>query len=166
MLDLAMKYEKELQDLFAGIAFDMKYKYFTCCSYREKYEAYKSTWDTHEFVSVHDGTVLGYISYTVNRERNNASGLQIVNFSDNKLRFGKDVFTAIDDIFTKFNFQKLKYSVVLGNPIETTYNKLTDKYGGRIVGVERNEVKLIDGKMYDHKMYELFREDYLAHKKF
>lgn len=166
MLDVAAKYESELQKLFSGISLDFKYKFFSTASWREKYESRTSTWDAHEFVSVHDGTILGYISYGINREINHVNGLAIISFSNDKYHFGKDACTAIDDIFTKSNFSKLKYSVVCGNPIESTYDKLTEKYGGRIVGVERDDVKLIDGKLYDHKIYELFREDYMKHRKF
>ena len=49
---------------------------------------------------------------------------------------------AISDIFERFNFRKLSCAVVIGNPIEKTYDKLVPKYGGRIVGLEKEEVKL------------------------
>lgn len=165
MLDLAIKYEKKLQELFANIAFDEKYMFFSGSTFREKYTADDSTWSKHEFVSLDkDSDVIGYIKYSIDRECSMAYALQIVNFSDNKATFGKDVMKALDEIFTKFNFRKLKYGVFVGNPIESTYDKLTEKYGGRIVGMNVQDDKLIDGNYYDYKSYEIFRDDYLLHK--
>ena len=34
------------------------------------------------------------------------------------------------------------------------------KYGGRIVGIKKKDVQLIDGKYYDLKLYEIFADDY------
>lgn len=38
---------------------------------------------------------------------------------------------------------------------------MTEKYGGRVVGICRQEVRLMDGMLYDLKKYEIFRTDYL-----
>jgi RimJ/RimL family protein N-acetyltransferase len=90
--------------------------------------------------------------------------LWIINFSDNKIVFGNDVRIAMDEIFTKYNFRKLTFSVVIGNPIEKQYDKLISKYGGRVVGTYKENVKLMDNRYYDEKYYEIFREDYLRQK--
>lgn len=165
MLDLAIKYENKLQELFANISLDEKYMFFHGCSYRNKYKAEESTWNKHEFVSLdNQGNVIGYIKYGIDRECSTANSLQIINFSNNKVTFGRDVMKALDEIFTKFNFRKLKYSVFIGNPIENTYDRLTEKYGGRISGIQLQDDKLIDGNYYDFKSYEIFRDDYLLHK--
>ena len=71
---------------------------------------------------------------------------------------------AIDQMFTKFNFRKKSFFVIVGNPIEKTYDKFVSRYGGRIIGVKKQHVKLTDGKYYDKKMYEIFRDDYIKNK--
>ncbi|HEY5588246.1 MAG TPA: hypothetical protein VIK86_04730 [Candidatus Paceibacterota bacterium] len=165
MLDIACKYEEKLQLLFANITFDEKYKFYDMGSYREKYKAIESTWAAHEFVSIDkDNNVLGYIKYGICRDSMDVHYLQIINFSDNKIIFGRDVFKCISEIFIKFNFRKIVFGVVVGNPIESTYDKLLKKYGGRIVGIFLKDCKLIDGKYYGSKKYEIFREDYLKHR--
>jgi hypothetical protein len=165
MLDLAIKYEDKLQMLFSNIAFDEKYMFFSGCSYRDKYKATESTWNKHEFVSLDkEGNVIGYIKYNIDRESSVANSLQIINFTDNKVVFGRDVMQALDEIFTKFKFRKLKYSVFIGNPVESTYDRLTEKYGGRISGIQLQDDKLIDGNYYDFKSYEIFRDDYIKYK--
>ena len=65
------------------------------------------------------------------------------------------------DIFEKYNFRKLSFYVVVGNPIEKSYDKMCERYGGRIVGVKRKNTRLIDGKYYDEKLYEILKEDYM-----
>ncbi|TVX86108.1 hypothetical protein FPZ44_23735 [Paenibacillus agilis] len=74
--------------------------------------------------------------------------------------FVKDLQKFLSDIFERFGFNKLSYSVVIGNPIEKSYDRMTHKYGGRIVGVNRNEVLLSDGTLNDLKLYEILKEDY------
>lgn len=89
-----------------------------------------------------------------------ASGLSVINFSDEKLIFGKDLVKSIDDIFRKFKYRKLEFSAVVGNLIIDNYDKLCLKYGGKIVSV-RKEHYVIEAKYYDEKMCEIMREEYL-----
>ena len=105
------------------------------------------------------------MAYSIDRTSDSVEGFEAINFSDNKLTFGKDLMQCLDEIFTKFNFRKLTYNVLVGNPIEKTYDKLTEKYGGEVVGVQKLHVKLIDGNYCDLKTYEIFKEAYLKNKK-
>ncbi len=163
MLDFAGKYEKELQLLFTNIAYDKKYMFYNNTSYRDNYESSKSTWDKHEFVSLDkDNKIIGYFKYSISRSTLSCSALQIINFSDNQITFGRDFVRMMDDIFTKFNFRKITYGVVVGNPIEKTYDKLTRKYGGKIVGTYSKDSLLIDNNYYDYKVYELLRDNYIV----
>lgn len=162
MIDLAVKHESKLKELFANITFDDKYKYYNGSSSYDAYESAKTTWNMNEFVSLDsDGKVIGYIKYSIDRDTYNCHSLQIINFSDNKITFGIDTMKCLEDIFVKFQFNKLSYCVVVGNPIEKTYDKLTSKYGGRIVGTRLKQCKLMDGKFYDLKIYEILRDDFI-----
>lgn len=157
MLDLALNHKDELQTQIRKTWFDEKYKYWVCSTYHEDLQIEESTWNKHQFVSLDvSRTVIGYIGYHIDRENNYVSGLSIINFSDNKTVFGLDVGKAITEIFNKFHFRKLCFSVIIGNPIESTYDRLIDKYGGRIVGIQKDHIRLIDNKYYDKKMYEIF----------
>ena len=164
MLDVAIKYEDELKEKLYDTWSNEKYKYWNYCTYYSDFEVKKETWEEHEFVSVLDDEVIGYICYQINRPANYCYGLGIANFTDNKMTFGRDLGKALTDIFEKFQFNKLKFSVVIGNPIEKTYDKLIQRYGGRIVGIFRDDTRLIDGKLYDVKQYEILRSEYLASK--
>lgn len=165
MLEIAQKYTQQLSLKFADTVYDLKYMFYHC-AYADDYVPSTTTWNKHEFVSLDKkGDVIGYLSYNINRNDYKATDLCIINFTDNKLMFGRDVAQVIDDIFMKYQFRKLNYEVVCGNPIEPTYDKLTLQYGGRIIGMRLQDTKMIDGNMYDRKYYEIFREDYIKNRK-
>lgn len=160
MLEPAIKYKDQIDTLQYNIWFNDKYKYWNCGVYYGSFQIDENTWCKHQFVSIIKDKVIGYIEYSVDREENNVHSLNIVNFSDNKALFGRDLRQALRDIFEKYNFRKLSFNVIVGNPIEKSYDKMILKYGGRVVGVRKDEVKLIDGKYYDEKLYEILASEY------
>lgn len=124
-----------------------------------------STWQRHQFVSIKNDKVIGYISYKIDRTSDMAHSLAIMNFTDDKTTFGLDLGKALKDIFEKYDFRKLEFSVVVGNPIEKSYDNMIKRYGGKIIGIRHKYCRLIDGKLYDFKEYEIFKEDYIKNRK-
>lgn len=162
MIDSAVNHIEELKKKFNSIWFQDKYKYYNYNMWYDNFEVDNNTWHRHQFVSIDsNGNVIGYISYSVNRQTYNASELAIINFSDNIFTFGKDLKQVLVDIFEKFKFEKLSFSVVVGNPIEKSYDKLIAKYGGFIIGISTQETKLYDNEYYPVKYYEILRENYM-----
>lgn len=161
MLDLAMKYKTLLEEGLISTFFQEKYKYYYNTSYCKKIEIEDSTWNRHEFVSICNNKIIGKISYSIDRDTGNVYGLSIINFTDNHLAFGKDLKKCLTDIFEVFNFNKISFSVVVGNPIEKSYDRLCKDFGGSIIGIKKKHDKLYDGQYYDRKLYEVLREDYL-----
>lgn len=165
MIEPAQKYKEELQNLYYDIWYDDKYKYYNNGCYWRACEVKDDTWNAHEFVSIDkDGNILGIISYEADHLNPVARHLSILNFGGNPLIFGRDVMKVVRDIFEEYNFNKLSFTVVVGNPIEPTYDRLIAKYGGRIVGIAKDDVMLQDHKRYDIKMYEILRRDYELHR--
>lgn len=160
MLEPAIKYRDQMYDIQYDIWFNDKYKYFNSGTYYGNMQIDENTWDRHQFVSVLNGNVIGYIEYSISREEHNVRSLAIINFTDNKIAFGKDLAQALKDIFEKYRFRKLNFSVIVGNPIEKSYDKMIKRYGGRIVGTYKDNVKLIDGEYYDEKLYEILASEY------
>jgi hypothetical protein len=164
MLQPAIKYESQLRSKMVDITFDERFMFMFGSSYRDEIVLDNTTWNKHQFVSVNkNGEVIGFFQYNINRDCLDCYGLQIVNFKNDRLTpcFSKDLRICIRDIFYKFNFRKLGFSVVVGNPAEKFYDKYIHKIGGRIVGIKREEVKMLDGSYYDMKLYEVLREDFL-----
>lgn len=161
MLDVALKYIDQLKKLHIDTWHNEKYKFYNYRSFWELPKLQESTWDGHDFVSINSrGEIIGAIGYAINRTTDSVCGFGIINFT-NDHAFGKDVIQAIRDIFEKYNFRKLSFCVVIGNPIENTYDRLALKYGGRVVGIEKKETKLCDNRYYDVKRYEILRDDYM-----
>lgn len=163
LLDIAFRHEEELRNKFMDVWYDDAYKFYYVSPFRgiysiqNDYSAY-----ARQFVSLDtSGKIIGFIGYDICNESDSAEGLSIINFSDNKILFGFDVAQVINDIFCKFNMRKLEFSVVCGNPIETTYDKMTQKYNGQVEGLLRKHIRLADGQYYDQKLYGIFREDYI-----
>jgi hypothetical protein len=169
MLEYAKKYESRLKELFCDIAFDLYYKYEAYMCYRSDFVLPDNTYNSHHFVSVFNGEVLGYISYDIKRPENSVWGLHIIHFggkdASNPVVFGKDVMTALRDVFETYCFDKLNFIVVHGNPIEKTYDKLIRRYNGRIVGIKEQETRLIDGKLYNVKEYEILAANYFISRR-
>ena len=161
MLDVAIRHREELIERFRAVWFDEKYKYWNCTNYYEEWDVVESTWNRHQFVSLgKQGKMIGYIGYHIDRANDFVYGLNIINFTDNKITFGLDGGQAIKDIFEKYHFRKINFSVVVGNPIEKTYDRMIERYGGTFCGYQRRNVKLIDGQFYDEKLYEIFDDEY------
>ena len=167
MLDVADKYVDELNQKLYNIWYDHKYMYYFCCPHRGTYSVDPNgDWNGRNFVSINsDGKIIGYIHYSICRTADYVDDFGAVNFSDDskdKYTFGKDLRQVIDDIFLKFNHNRLEFTVVEDNPIRKTYFKLVNKYGGRIIGVKHCVIKLINGKVTNKIYFEILRSDYIA----
>ena len=81
------------------------------------------------------------------------------------MKFKKSALDLKGYLFEKFNFYKIEFGVVVGNPIEKMYDKYIQKYGGQIVGIFKSTTKLQDGEFADMKYYEIFRDEYLKRMK-
>lgn len=160
MLEPAIKYRDQLENIQYDTWFNDKYKYWNSDIFYGSLQIDADTWNRHQFVSVKNGVVIGYIDYGISRTNHSVSSLSIINFSDDKIVFGKDLIQALKDIFEKYRFRKINFSVIIGNPIEKSYDKMIEKYGGRIVGVYKDDAVLVDNKIYDRKLYEILASEY------
>lgn len=174
MLDVAVRYQDQLVDEFRKIWFKEKYKFWNGTNYFQDWTPAESSWCEHQFVSLKKYTfgfevhyrIIGYISYQIDRSAGDkVYDLCIINFEDRpSMTFACDLKNALKDIFEKYAFRKLNFYVVVGNPAEKAYDKMIERYGGRIVGYRKENTRLFDGKFYDEKLYEVMREDYFRKK--
>lgn len=165
MLKIAYYYNSKIQEEYQKIIYDDKYKFYCCSSYWSfKFdESASNNWSQVEYVSVdNDDNVIGFLGAEVDRNINKVTSLRVINFRDKcNVTFSKDLHKFLIELFTVHNFNKINFSVVCGNPIEKMYDKYIAKYGGRILGIYKDDVKLTDGKLYDYKIYEIFKDNYL-----
>lgn len=163
MLKLAKLYETQLNELYMNTIYQERFKYFNYSNYSNyDVELKNDSWNELEFVSVDkEDNVIGFLAAKIDRVSDHVSSLKIINFYDINITFSRDFHQFLNDLFIKFNFRKICFSVLVGNPAETMYDKYINKYNGRVVGTYKDDVRLFDGKYYDCKAYEIFKSDYL-----
>jgi hypothetical protein len=161
LLKLALPYKKQLEDMYMEVAFKDKYKYLESSRFIDYgFDLEDSSWSQLDFVSVDKhNNIIGFLSAKLNRNNDSVSNLNVVNFHEINITFSKDFRQFLDDLFFKFNFRKINFGVVVGNPAEKMYDKYVQKYNGRVVGVKKDDVILYDNKYYDFKLYEIHRKN-------
>lgn len=162
MLDFAINHEVDLGKNMRSIMFNDKFKFENFGSYYDDFKLDKTiAWNNIQCVSYDEcrEKVIGYMAICVDRDAGNLTSLRIINFSDKQELFAIDLKKFLLNLVKREDFKKITFSVIVGNPIEKTYDKLIKKYGGRIVGVYEKDIKLNDGKIYDKKVYEIFTEE-------
>lgn len=167
MLKLAVQYGDAIDQAFQSIAFDEKYQYYNFSQY----------WTYHvnidltsinklQMVSVNSkNEVIGYFSGEIDRNPNLIAALGVINFGGLSVTFSRDFYQFLTELFTKHHFNKIEWLVIVGNPAEKMYDKICEKYGGRVIGVMRESARTFDGVMRDVKSYELFQRDFYKHYK-
>ncbi len=127
-----------------------------------KLELKEDNWEKIELVSVDkNDNVIGFLVASIDRDAYYISSLLVANFYDINITFSKDFKQFLSDLFIKYKFNKVCFSVVISNPAEKMYDKYIKRYNGRIVGVQKEHAKLADGNYYDVKLYEILRKEYL-----
>ena len=161
MLEPAILYKDRLKEKFAKEITKPKNKYANFGDYYSyELEIDTNEWDRLQRVSVNSkGDIVGYLKAEIDRNSLNISGMHIINFDQKNIIFSKDLKRFFDLIFER-GINKINFGVIVGNPAEKMYDKFISKYNGRIVGIKTKEIKLIDGELYDLKLYEIMREDY------
>jgi hypothetical protein len=166
MLKLAKLYENQLQTLFNNIVFEDKYKFYNASNYYNyNLEFANDSWNHIDLVSIDkNDNIRGFLSAKVDRCNESVSSLRVINFCGLNYTFSKDFHQFLQELFTKYNFRKITFSVVVGNPAEKMYDKYINRYGGRIVGTYKDDIRLYDGNYYDFKVYEIFKSEFEKRK--
>lgn len=166
MLDLALNHEKELTKKYRTVWYDKKYNYYFNGQFRKDIKIQEDNWYVMQFVSLDlNNEIVGYINLSIDRSCNFIDEISLINFTDKiSLILIKDLYILIQKSFEEYNFNKINFTVNIGNPIEKSYDKIVLKYGGRIVGIKQQESILPDGTLIDNKIYEIMRNDYLVKK--
>ena len=133
--------------------------YYRGCWGTSELQIPNNNYNSHHFAIVENSEVIGYVTYAIDFASKVANNFGIISFKSN-LCFGRDLMKIIDDIFNKYNMNKIEFRVYLDNPVIKHYYKFTEKFGGRLVGILKDTVMLEDGKLHDEVMFEMFKKDY------
>lgn len=172
MLEIAYMHKDALQIEYMKAIMKPENFFYGFGSYHQyELKINSSSWDNIQFVSVtkiDDETFLnGYFCADVCRAENYIGNVSVIRFENSnkyRYRFCADMYKFLENLFVKYSFRKIEWHVVVGNPSEKMYDRIVEKWDGRIVGTFRQKVMLTDGNLYDQKHYEIFRDRYM-HKK-
>lgn len=159
----AKVYEDQIKQKMWNIWYDERYQYYFGGSWRCDFSLRDSTESLQRVFAVlnDNDELIGYIGYFVDDCMKVAEHFRAINFSNDKLSFGRAMVRVIKDCFLKFGMEVVEWRVICGNPIERSYDRLCVKFGGRIVGVARHRARDMTGNVCDEKTYEILREDFL-----
>ena len=149
MIKPAQLYTEELKSLHCETWYDPKYIYYHSDIGTQELQFSDNNYERHSFAILENNEVVGYISYRVNWA--------------SKVAYN---FGIIDDIFMKYKMNKMEFFAFSDNPVIKHYYNFINRFGGREVGILKESTLLMDGKLHDSVMFELFAKDYLFYKKF
>ncbi len=165
MLDIAYNHKEALQREYARAIFKPEnFYYFSAPYHGYELKIDNDSWENLQFVSVTQTVdtyleINGYFCANISRSTNHVTNMQLIKFKDN---ISHDLVRFLRNLFEKYQFRKIEWFVVIGNPAEKMYDRIIDAWGGRVVGIFREHVRLIDNKLYDIKYYEIFKSAYDA----
>lgn len=165
MLKYALDYTEELKrvDRQAWLNPDMKWYYNS--AWNKEIEVSTDDWNYIQMVSADDdGNVLGYFHVAVDEIPGNLQNLGVINYGNKcNYTFASDFYRFLYYLFIERGFQRLEWSVTIGNPIEKMYDRFCKKVGGNIVGITHKSAVLMNRQLVDEKIYEVFQEGVQAY---
>lgn len=121
----------------------------------------EDNYSQHCFVSVDKrGRVIGYICYSVDWMSMSVSEFGIISFHKGNLEFGRDLFEALDNLFTVYGMNRISWWCHADNPAIRGYRSFIRRHGGKECGYLRQYSRLQDGKLHDSVLFEILAEEY------
>jgi hypothetical protein len=161
MLALAIQHAPQLQECYQRTLTDEKYRYYMHGTRRYFIPIEPDDTNKLQYVSLGAyGNVLGLFECNLNRETMTAYEVTAIRFTPGyDPEFAADMYRfVVDVIFQQYGMNRVIYNVIKGNKAESLYDRICERFGGRIVGTFSNEVRLYDGQLYDLKYYEMLKE--------
>lgn len=162
MLKNLNDYSNDIEKFILNCENEEYLKYWVNSTYFSSFSSSKSSHgEIGRAILDRDDNLLGYIKAGIDREYRTVESLAFINTTKKpNLTFAKDSYKFIIELFTKYNFLKIKFFVVVGNPAESIYDRLIEKLNGRVVGIFKEDVMLYDYKYYDIKHYEILKSNF------
>ena len=161
MIKTAQLYENKLKQKFLETWYDDRYMFYHDGTGSETSEFPDNNYEKHCFASVDkNNDVIGYVGYWVNWTIKSANNFNIISFDIGNMEFIRDVYKVINDIFYKYNFNRIEFFCVSGNPVMKSYHNFVKRHGGRISGYSRQNCITHDGKIRDSVMFEILKKEY------
>lgn len=155
MIKPAVAYKDKLNEVFQSVMLEPRMKWWHSEYPDSAIKVDDSFWDKIQMVSVgKEGRVAGYFMASWSRPSNFIDSLSCINFyPQSPVGFAFDLRRFMRYLAYEVKTPKIKWSVIVGNPIMDHYDRIVKKIGGRIVGTNYCDV-LINNRYHNVKMYE------------
>ena len=164
MLDYAYFHQAKLQEcLKKALKEEKLYFYFMSPSKFFSIPIERDDWNVIQFVSLNPcGDLIGFMAAYVDHRNNIVYNMDFINFYGKPTPiFSRDAKFFFDELFVVRKFRKIIFKSISINPAVSMYRKLVKRWGGKEVGVMKENRLLTDGNYYDESIFELYRENYI-----
>ena len=158
MLKHAYLYKEKVQKLLIMNIVSERCKYYQLGGYiRFETEIDDNNWYKEQFVSIDENDkIMGYFCAYIDRPINNVSQIGAMSFPDcDKSIWRLDKYEFFNLMLKNHN--KIKFSTLVGSNGEKMWDELVERFNGRIVGIFKNDEMNVEGKIFDHKWYEILK---------
>lgn len=126
-------------------------------------KVYDSDWEEIQRASTCGDRVLGLLAAHVDRDLPGVSEIGALAFlADGRHPspvFSRDLATFLAELILARGFVRVAWSVTTLNPARLMYDKVVERWGGRLVGESRRSVRRPDGTYCGQRFYEVLPED-------
>lgn len=159
MLKPAQLYKEELNKKYIETWYNPKYIYYYTHGC-EELDIPNNNYDKHCYACIdNNNEITGYFNYSVDWKAKSIYSIGLMSFIDNNTILIRDVIKHIKYMFENCNISRLEFWSYTDNPANRSYNRLVAKYGGRQVGVLKQNNMTSDGQLRDTVIYEILRGD-------
>lgn len=159
MLEPAILHADALAKLHPRALFEPRANFYVATSWRSFKTTLEDTeWNYIQRVSVRDGEVHGYLYASVDRDIPCISELGAISYLPGSPTFARDLAAFVGWLCVD-RWERVAWSVIVGNPIEPMYDRMCERLGGRVIGTQRKTVRTPDGVLRDRKLYEVLPVD-------
>lgn len=110
---------------------------------------------TFQFAIVNsEEKLVGYLSYYIDWYYSCASRFGLISFDRCNPIVGKDLYNELKKLIYDYKLHRIEWRMIGGNPVEKSYNKFCDKFGGT-KHILRDVIKDKYGKYHDNIIYEI-----------
>jgi hypothetical protein len=153
MITYAMSRKEEVDKLLLEAYLDReRSKWWAVESYLSPPKVQESSWVYAQLISVHGGSIKGYLSASLDRDAMIVTSLSIVKFCDgHELDFAADLSRILK--WLQQHWAAIHWPAVEGSPLVDIYEQLAQLGGGSMTGLSPRRVKLRDGRLVGFHRY-------------
>lgn len=157
MLKPAVLYKSEIEQRSKAMFYTMDYFYYIgdiSCGPIEIPDSPDS--GLYQFASIDEnGDLIGFIGFRVDLYAHSVYNFGLLSFDKGNLILARDLDTILHELLRNPTVHRLEWRVVVGNPVEKTYERFCKKHNGNVATLHKICRDMM-GEYHDLKIFEVF----------